>query len=960
MSGALQSFEESLDLRVTMGLDLIHGTDKAIDSLSFRNPSILRDYYLFSIGRKSLVPADAIVQPDLIDLFLTQGSYQKQKSSFSALSRSVDRLAQEKSIAFSGLSYLNWNLLNDAVQFEYEGIPSKLDGSLIHQSRTLYGCPTTKYPMSLKAIRSAVSKFLSKAIAYDGTQCLVTCLVENCLNSADIDSVSGLRAAINKLKRSFWFVIGGEIFNALQMMLSPREKISLSAYERLDCIFKNFFCIRIYRRILLLRACSGDQTAKEALKHSIELATQNGEFPRDVRDRMSASEWELSTVHRELKYDGCTLLHYSIDAILSLKSLCKNKRMREFVLTLAEVHERDQEILYFVNWTMAHRSFRRGNKAGSEYELLAASYFLSYCLFENHPSAHMSRSQGSFIAKLHRCINDTTRFVETSTKIDDFARRVSKLPDGSTSMLSSDVLRRDVLRLVPYFGSGEQSEDTKNNADLERQVSDVRFQLAESLHSKCIIDKQTLSAHTFEELEYLKLLKFYEHDKKGRVRIPWKEFKSDLLARLIWEREDWYVRFVFEDSTDVEQSLIEVTAEELAYELSSEILFFAPNSLDWCLSNHVRHGHIVAKYLSEVYSAIDDYAVRHISDFDPTFGYDKFASNEDLEFIFPGNYDSVRDFIDNVTSKIDEYKEYWLSLDLGGLTHSKLTNTIQQKLIDFSASPDRSHKKVARLAEDITTECKVLVDEYLQSSRTRLESGLEAELHQAVSDLVGSTTTGKVVGLEYLDNNLRAKLSAATTMVAAWLHQNQSSLVAKDFKITDITNYFFRTVFAAYGKVTPPYVRSSLIDASGKVRAAPTIDGMHFEFFFQVLFNVMQNAFVHSGFGRSSYFEMYVEFRTNELHVSVRSDLTDEKANEVRRNYRAIVENAQSVEADGLASEGGSGIAKIKRIAKSAFDVPTKVNIPPMSNTRNRFTIEYSFPVETVNLVANEAKWSRS
>jgi hypothetical protein len=176
-------------------------------------------------------------------------------------------------------------------------------------------------------------------------------------------------------------------------------------------------------------------------------------------------------------------------------------------------------------------------------------------------------------------------------------RRFAALPRAARSVLVEHILEKGMMeRLAFAFPSPAQLSST-SLARGTNHSSLLRIELAKMAGATGLLPNEQVSRIIDEETHFLRMLRFHNLFRSGRIRIDWeylqREFSEVLEGEFEFLFRDSTVRSIAGDNREVLRNIFHLVSNTL----SDLALFDSRTSLEQALSNNLRHGVIVPRFI---------------------------------------------------------------------------------------------------------------------------------------------------------------------------------------------------------------------------------------------------------------------------------------------------------------------------------------------------------------------------
>lgn len=730
-----------------------------------------------------------------------------------------------------------------------------------------------------------------------------------------------------RFKRQTLEVLGPDLASAFLFMLDPclaPTKSQLSSMRELafDWHLQDAFDAIVLARMARPRpdeeeffdanlARILDRPRREELANSIAVMRGRASAPR-LRPRRP-----LPRLHRQARLFA--RLRFALD----------NSRVNELLDTIVEIYCFDRGLIKFLDWSRIVVAIRRHR------DVTAQSAFVTMLLNDPdvkslHPRASLGMGRGALIGDL------TILLGTVPAQRHDLSRllnSIKSLPPLAAKPMAAAVLARPIVeRLAAALTTkGNWFTGINDNA----YTSMLRMTALKAAESRRLLSPEHVNKEIDAEVGQLRFDYFQNRMRGGRVRIPWPAVKKATGQLLEQTAAHGLVDATISDQI-AQQEAVPRLAQFLARKITDYVLYDGPSSVDHALSDNLRHGIVVPRFLRAFDDALQTITRRR--------GLSVWEEQQ-LTQVLGKDADRILKYREVVADIIKTFVDGDLTVKHGGELDRALFEEISNALTTYLQSPPR---KGGRRPETlISSSAQRRTRSALKDASKRLSEDIRRNIFAEMKLLRRSCKKTSTASTSSFLDSLDSNLHEAFDEVRQWIGMVDHSQENPAFLIREVVNLeLLSTHLSAFGKLKVKLEATAVLP-DGTVSERFTIDGRYLELFESIVHNLLSNAFSHSGDELRTAIDIRFRIEPDHIFVRVENGVSPKKIDEVVTNYRSTVTLAHKRVGAEVRQDKQSGFQKIRSAFSKAFKSELKINIPPPSEKNKLFVVELTMPTTT-------------
>jgi hypothetical protein len=740
----------------------------------------------------------------------------------------------------------------------------------------------------------------------------------------DKNGLAQLRRSATQAKRHLLAVLGPDLLSAVQALCDPAQRLSQRQLWAMSSVMHDWGCGATFTSLLQLRLV-GPYEAEHAylrnelgrvaeppstLSHSRMLAAILCIGPRTRSVRPAVDDYG-----RKLAW----LFHRVHVAVAG-------RQAPALIDALVDVHAHDAALIGFLDWTAVHHVLRDGSHRAD-----ARSTFVTYLMNDDmvrslFPRVALATGKGALISDLTSLIEPKRR----ADAIKALLAQLRTLPDRAAKDLALAILDRSIIERLASALPRPRNWPREFQSDGAR-VSMVRIEALRAARERHLLTSEAASAAMSQEVDQLRMLYFQGRMRTGRVRVPWDEIERTVRETFGGDVATLrHLRHQRDTGSDL-PDLTERLARFLTDRITDHILYESEVNVDQSLSNNLRHGIIVPRFLR----AFDD-AFQTAAEQTTLPEWD----DATLQRNFGKSGSSLIELRDFVSETMKAFVDQRLTVsrnepfDLG----------LRQELVDRvlgHAQSGTARARSDRLDRAVGALARRHLKKHLTVARRHLANGTKravmAEVRAVRSRSREWPSQTTAAFLDCLETNLHA----AFEETRQWIGVTVPRGPAIPFTLAEIVRlHLLSTSFFAWDKLRVGTKCFRQVGSAAPAEADYALAGKYLEMFQEVVHNLLTNAFKHSGEELKTEIGLELAVLDGSLVIRCTNSIAEARVPEVIRNHGATVALARSRQGDHARRDQVSGFQKIRRAFTSALRRQPHINIPPVKAGGRRFLVE--------------------
>lgn len=753
--------------------------------------------------------------------------------------------------------------------------------------------------------------------------------------STDLQSLSSLSDLFYVIKQLHWSLFGSDVLVFMQALSDATWPLRTEQLSTLLPLTEIWEIYGMAAQLILLRAVNHypDEVRYVQMRGEQLLAASG--FSADLKSVIQKASWDDAS--RKLYVQNVDPIAGAILFSIQFYELLEKGEFNRLLVLVRDQYERDPSSLHFLDWDVFHE--QAPIEWGQQYlaNILLSVILLAPQISSRFESIEFSYGEGFVTNQL---INYAKYLKGANRSLFQFARSISNLGEKARTLIAAFVLQKSVIE-VYAFAFREKSPSSKLNisaADLE--VCHARIRLAYLFRENKTLPSEYCDRIIAEESAFRKMYRFQEVFRNSRIRIDWKYLEMEIGDTL-----DLDFGFIFKalrtKGPASEGSTASIMATIIAQRLCELTLFDSATSLERALSNNLRHGVVIPRFLRVFTDAISNQTSSR-----PLTG-----QTNSTWYVATFSQAGRRLFRleEEIILLISDYQEEWLKVNRDGTFYKQLVEAVASAILKGLA---KGHTfKFDELLTDIIDVQRNAISNVLERSRQELNEGIRPRIEHLVSvasiDVSSLDDRGS---REFLDS-LTINLEQAFRQVSGWI-----SLVdfedsqSHEFDIGDLIDEESNTfVISDRSKAKIRYECYERRGARSVRLKDLRVSGRAFELFDQIIHNSLSNARKRSGLRNETDILVRVTRTDNDLTIWTGNNFAKGQLTSMRRHQRRAkqtvaksVKRGRSRRKGGLDSyrEGGYGFLKVIHASERLLGIAPIFNFPPINEESGQFIVE--------------------
>ncbi|HAQ81443.1 MAG: hypothetical protein CFE30_25505 [Bradyrhizobium sp. PARBB1] len=758
--------------------------------------------------------------------------------------------------------------------------------------------------------------------------------------STELQSLAQLSDAFYALKQLKWPLFGSDLLVLLQALSDSTWSLSLKQLEILVPIAGVWRLKTIVSRLIVLRSVNNFSGESEYFKrHSDEVLIES-KLPNHLKAYIARGLSDGDFFRRAKRYITDPI-EGSIVFSLQFYSYLERQEFNKLLILVRDQYERDPASLAFINWDMFHELAPVG--WGQQYllNILLSVILLSPQIISRFESVEFSYGEGFVTNQL---INYVNYLKSHNQGLAQFARSISNMREKARGVVAAFVLQKSVIEVYAYAFRDKPVGSKLNIPMADLEVCHARMRLAYLFRESETLPADYCDRIIAEESAFRKMYRFQAVFRSSRIRIDWKYLEMEI-ADTIDADFGFLFRTIRVVGAPATGSTADIMATIIAQRVCELTLFESATSLERALSNNLRHGVVIPRFLKVFTDAISNQTSSK-----PLSGQTNRAWYE-ATFALGGS--RLFKLEDEIISLIGDYQEEWLKVNRDGRFYQELVQAVATLIIKHIA---KGHNfRFDDLVGQLIELQKRAISDILGASRNHLVG----EIRPLIEKLVGVANVdirplNDIGSSEFLDS-LTINLHNAFNQVSGWISLvdfEESRLI--EFEIGDLideeSNTFIisdrskaRIKFECVDRRSNRPIRIKDIKVSGRA----------FELFDQIIHNGLSNARKRSVLRNDTEILIRVTRDVSDLTIWIGNNFAKGQLGAMRKHQarakKIVTRATRPRKSKGKRrvnsyKEGGYGFLKVIDACERLLKVPPVFNFPIISAEDGQFIVEIKLP----------------
>jgi hypothetical protein len=735
------------------------------------------------------------------------------------------------------------------------------------------------------------------------------------------DSLSEFRRALSQAKRGWWPILGADLFSFLQALSDPTHILTKVTLERLNGVFRLWQIDRFSNQLIALRAVTGAQGEREYLKANWE-QIESHIHPK-LRQVVSSSINDRPIIGT--RPSSLDFLSRSISLASEIDRGINRRSASDLKHCVIRAYQHDPYLCGFFGWDRINNILSTNWIAPDE-----ETAFLMLLMGEPQVRARFrmvafAMGRGAFISDLHGLIKSPRRRTPT---IYDVIAKFRKLPGKARNRVIVELLQKSVLERIANMLAAPQSFVSSLTFQIDTKVCALRIEAVRTAFSLGAIDLQTYNHVTEDEIGQLRMLLFRSIMLFGRVQVDWDSLEAEVVERFRDEFEFLSLQSAKGPFSFAPETLNSIV-QYLARQLSRFILVESSASVDQALSNNLRHGILLPRFMRAFQDAVPPihYNSRIIRDWSDDAIIDHFRE---------AGSGMVR-LRNEVANQINDFMDEYLKITSASPLVSDVTERISQGLKSKSFSKRRQQLSLGPFMPVLRNE----TESFIRTASTALNDQVWPNIAATILEMREVCRTSDS---QHILDSIETNLIAARDEASRWINIAVDRGHVKEFTIDEIVSVELLSTQASHSE----QLRVNCTSIDGRRGEPPIvhknkpllIDGKYLGFFQEALHNLVFNAFKHSGYGLQTVLDIQFRVAIDGFTLRATNTMSSAKMKGAISSYSRIVKLAAARAPKRQKLDRTSGFERVKAVAIRTFKSDLRINIPPISEKTERFIVE--------------------
>jgi signal transduction histidine kinase len=719
--------------------------------------------------------------------------------------------------------------------------------------------------------------------------------------SGPITSTSNFVACLADAKQKLVHSLGPDIFTLFSQVCDPKYSFSEGATSRALSICERWQCVDLFTRLMLIRASRN--TADDAAPLNFVISARPG------------PELLNETINIYCAWDSNSRCQLSVSTrspgpaaaqVCSVRAAIVSQSAEHLVDELLALYELDPQMLEWVDWDAVYQALKNGRK--QEGLRIAAIHLImgQPIVALKFPQVNMAIGDGAFGSSLRTAVS---KFGNRSPVA--LAEEILKLPSRCRELVVRAVLDQDTAAtLAILFGydppwAKKLVQTTSLTHDV--RASALRSDLANTFAKHGLLNEPRALDIVEEERSRLRVAYLQGRQLQGLVHVNW-ESLADKLNSEFAGQISLVRRVLLVPELENPEFYLNNVVTAIAELISRFIITDGPEDINTTVSDSLRHGQLPNRFLRAFDEAIT-HAVAGPLDASALIDELQAATVTHPHWLlYLRNLLAIeiRCFNDEHLAVTPPSEFYTDALDI---TIEQIRTLIENK-IDGQVA-------------DCLLGTKLHLENFLAGARNQLRGRI-------MNYLVASDGVNRAVRMEKVDlspnygppldkssflNALRDKMEEALLDASRWMALATSQDAPEAFHLSDVVELCLLNHRS--GDSQDISVKTEVSDrrpGHGIVMLSrpPLINGRYFELAENIVRNIVENAFKHSGLGVHSRVTIEFIHTPNWLTIISRNAISPTKYAHLKATIGQLTAQANRVTLAGAGEDQGSGLQKVR------------------------------------------------
>ncbi|MGY4157885.1 hypothetical protein ACVINW_003727 [Bradyrhizobium sp. USDA 4461] len=737
-----------------------------------------------------------------------------------------------------------------------------------------------------------------------------------------VDSLVDFRRCLSQAKRAWWPILGADIFSFLQALIDPSQQLTLSQLECMSRVFKVWNVGPFASQLIVLRAASNFSSDREFVKLNWP-GIRRHLHPRLVRSVEQAVIEDKPLDHttfRPRDFIGrCVAIALSVDRAVRRRS------GGDLKYSIVSMYQHDPVTIGYLDWVRIRSVLNSTWLPPDDHTAFLMLLMGEPQVRERFRMVAFSMGRGAFISDLHVLIKGPTRRTPT---IYNVVAKFRKLPSKARDRVILELLQKSVIERLANMLATSPSFTGPLTSQIDTKVCALRMDAVRAAYVVGAIDLETFEHIRDDAINQLRVLLFRNILLDGRVQVEWESLQAEAAARFREEFDFLSLQDLAGAKVTVPQATLEAIMQYVASLLTRFVLIESLASVDQAISNNLRHGILLPRFMRAFQDAI------------PPLEWDGKVVRDWSDEAIVDHYGEAGDAIvtlrNDVAKEINEFMDEYLKITP---TSEIVKDTTSEATRVLKASIVGRRRPVASLVMFMPA-FKRQTEKFILMASAALNDLAWPNIASCIRQMREMCRTSES---QQLLDSIETNLGEALHESSRWINIAVDRGHVKEFTIDEIVSVELLSTQASHSERLKVSCRST--DHRTSKQKSPeggplSIDGRFLPFFQEALHNLVSNAFKHSGYGLQTILEIELLATDDGFTLRASNSMTAAQMKAAIDGYSGISKLASVRPAKRQKLDKSSGFQRIKVVGGRAFKSNVRINVPPLSSRRARFMVE--------------------
>jgi hypothetical protein len=760
--------------------------------------------------------------------------------------------------------------------------------------------------------------------------------------ATDIQSIVQISEAFYALKQIAWYLFGSDVLVFMQGLADPNSSFEMDQLSILSRVTTFWSLDTISSRLIVLRSVNGFMNERRFTEQNSFPIASHANLPVHIVSAIKDAKIPPDAIRKDY-VNSSDPIESAILFSVQFYRLLDRGEMNKLLFLVRDQHERDSGALAFLDWDHFH------DKApvdwGQNYllNILLSVVLLSPNIEARFESIEYSYGEG-FVT--NQIINYVNYLKQQKQGIYHFARNIANMGQRARAAIAAFVLQKSVIEVYAFAFRDKPLASKLSIPIADLEVCHARIRLAYLFRESGTLAAEYCDRIMAEESAFRKMCRFQEVFRNSRIRIDWNYLGAEI-GETLDDDFGFFFRSLRRKDSSTTGAVAEIIAKIVAQRICQLTLFDSATSLERSLSNNLRHGVVVPRFLRVFTDAISGQISAR-----PLTGR---TNRGWYEATFRNGGAKLFDLEETVIFLIENYQDRWLKVDKDGDFLDDLTNRVASAILkNISKGPSFS---IRELITEMIEIQKSAISNILLSSRDALIGSVKSDVEKSLSIInIDVRPLDDRGSSEFLDS-LGINLEEAFQQVAGWISLvNFEHSGSMEFDLGDLIDEESNTfIISDRTKSKIKYeCYERKIGRWRKIRDI-RISGRAFDLFDQLVHNLLSNARKRSGLRNETAILVKVYREEEDLVFWCGNDFAKGQLKEMRKHQTRAKKLVSETMISGgdkrkkkpqrqTHKEGGYGFLKIIDTSERILGSAPSFNFPPLNSDDSQFIVEIRLP----------------